>query len=85
MVAAVQPHPGRSALPSTLTSSLSSQPLYLTSALGLVTSHCCSSESTSSVAATDGTGTEDTEAIALETKERLFIDVSRGLVKLRVG
>ncbi|XP_006990235.1 dynein axonemal assembly factor 1 isoform X1 [Peromyscus maniculatus bairdii] len=31
-------------------------------------------ESTSSVAATDGTGTEDTEAIALETKERLFID-----------
>ncbi|XP_059119911.1 dynein axonemal assembly factor 1 isoform X2 [Peromyscus eremicus] len=31
-------------------------------------------ESTSSVAATDGARTEDTEAIALETKERLFID-----------
>lgn len=37
------------------------------------------------MAATDGARTEDTEAIAQETKERLFIDVSRGLVRLRVG
>lgn len=29
--------------------------------------------------ATDGARTEDTEAIALETKEKLFIDVSSGL------
>lgn len=31
------------------------------------------------MAATDGATTEDTEAIAVEIKERLFIDVSRGL------
>lgn len=31
------------------------------------------------MAATDGARTEDTEAVALETKEKLFIDVSRGL------
>lgn len=36
------------------------------------------------MAATDGVRTEDTEAAALETKERLFIDVSRGF-KLREG
>lgn len=44
-----------------------------------VTSHHSSLESTSPVAATDGARTEDIEAVAVEIKERLFIDVSRGL------
>lgn len=71
--------------PIPLTSSMSPRPLYLKSVPGSVTSHCCSSESTSPEASTDGARTEDTDAIALETKERLFIDVSRGQIKLGGG